>query len=165
MSQVRLLCAGSVVVCVVLGTMRVAAPPIAPRVNVRWSPQVSADQRLVVEQRFRLVMPEQLDETTWSYDLHDPSPAAIRALVAHPAVADTHGIDRAAGEVAADAPQGRTRIGSSRLSAWADSRSVSWLLVASVWTAVLSGVTLALSPRSATRGTSPRTPDPTEQPG
>jgi hypothetical protein len=45
-------------------------------------------------------------EQTWAYYLSDLSTANIRRLVAHPAVADTHELDRAAFQIAPTAARG-----------------------------------------------------------
>ena len=47
----------------------------------------------------------------------DISPSSVRELIADPSVADTHYLDRANGEVAADAPWGSVRLADRRLAA------------------------------------------------
>ena len=69
---------------------------IEPRVNVRWSGGVAEDERLLLERRFGLESAQWREGTTWRYVLRDRSRENIAALVAHPAVDDTHDIDRAA---------------------------------------------------------------------
>ncbi len=69
---------------------------IEPRVNVRWSDGVVEDERMLLEQRFGLESAQWREGTTWRYVLRDRSRENIGALVAHPAVDDTHDIDRAA---------------------------------------------------------------------
>jgi hypothetical protein len=73
---------------------RVASGPRGALVHVRWAASVDASARQKLEARFRLADGEHLEGSTWRYDLVDPSPDTIRALVRHPAVADTHHIDR-----------------------------------------------------------------------
>ena len=68
---------------------------IEPRVNVRWTEGVTQDERLSLERRFGLESAEWREGTTWRYVLRDRSRENIAALVAHPAVDDTHDIDRA----------------------------------------------------------------------
>jgi hypothetical protein len=63
-------------------------------VHVRWQASVDASERQRLEARLRLADGERLAGSTWRYDLVDPSPNAIRALVLDPAVEDTHYIDR-----------------------------------------------------------------------
>jgi hypothetical protein len=68
---------------------------IEPRVNVRWVDGVAEDERLSLERRFGLESAEWREGTTWRYVLRDRSRDNIAALIAHPAVDDTHDIDRA----------------------------------------------------------------------
>jgi len=88
----------------------IAGPPGA-RVNVRWQPSVDQGARARLETRFQLTDGERLDEFTWRYDLVDPSPENVRAIVAEPLVADTHHIDRphAALELSAERTARRLR--------------------------------------------------------
>jgi hypothetical protein len=71
----------------------------APLVNVRWSAAITDDARLALERRYRLDNATWREGTTWRYALKDWSAANVRALLADAGVADTHGIDRFAGEV------------------------------------------------------------------
>src|SRR5690242_9131224 len=80
-------------------TARLIAGPRGALVHVRWQQSVAAAERQGLEQRFRLTRGEALDATTWRYDLIDPSSGNIGALVSEPAVADTHNINRAEGEL------------------------------------------------------------------
>jgi hypothetical protein len=73
---------------------RVLAGPRGATVNVRWRTSVTESERHNAEAQFRLADGEPLGEYTWRYDLIDPSPRNIRALLTDPAVADTHNIDR-----------------------------------------------------------------------
>ena len=68
--------------------------PISPRVNVRWSEDVTPRQRVALEAAYRLAQPEYADGTTWSYGLLDISTGNIQRLVQDPAVDDTHMIER-----------------------------------------------------------------------
>ena len=70
-------------------------PPSVPEVNVRWVPDLDANRRRVLEERFGLELPNEVAPTTWSYALTDGSQENITAIVRHPDVEDTHGIDRA----------------------------------------------------------------------
>ena len=113
---------------------------LAPRVNVRWAPPVEEFERRNVERTLGLLDGEQVDGTTWAYDLGDPSRSAVEALVTHPLVEDTHHIDRAKREVSADAPAGRTRIRGglslvhdSMLLGWVERTSFAVLLVSIAW--------------------------------
>lgn len=73
---------------------RVATGPRGALVDVRWAPSVDAATRQSLESRFGLNEGTTLDGATWRYDLIDPSSAIIGELVTHPAVDDTHHIDR-----------------------------------------------------------------------
>jgi hypothetical protein len=150
MRQVRRLAVAGLVLSAGLGGVRAVSPDTAPRVRVRWDMNVSNEQRTNLERQFRLLASEHVEETTWAYDLADPSPAAVMALVQHPAVADTHAIDRSTGTIDGDAPRGTVRLGSYPLGEWVESRAATWVLVWSVWTSVLSGAWLAFSGRNAT---------------
>ena len=79
-----------------------AGPPGA-RVHVRWQPELDATRREALERAFSLTLRERLDPSTWRYDLVDLSPANVRALVEHPAAADTHDIDRSTFTISAAA--------------------------------------------------------------
>jgi hypothetical protein len=72
------------------------AGPRGALVHVRWQPSVTTAGRQALEQRFQLTRGEPLDATTWRYDLADPSSGNISALIAEPAAADTHDINRSA---------------------------------------------------------------------
>jgi hypothetical protein len=74
---------------------RLVAGPRAADVHAEWRPFVSDAVRQQLEAQFRLEHPVKLADTySWRYTLTDPSVANIQALVTHPAVADTHHIDR-----------------------------------------------------------------------
>ena len=149
-AQVRLLAVASLVILVIVGGLRVASPQLAPRVNVRWTPDLSTEQRAALERTFHLVSPAHVEGSTWTYDVSDPSPANVNALVDHPAVEDTHGIDRQAGVVETDAPLGTTRVDSSLVGAWAASEPVAWLGLVSMWATLLSWGWLWTAMRSQT---------------
>lgn len=70
-------------------------PPAGPRVNVRWAPDIDADARQSLERRHALTAPVHVEDTTWNYMVTRLDPPDIGALIADPAVTDTHGIDRA----------------------------------------------------------------------
>jgi hypothetical protein len=81
------------IICLPTIARLVTGPPGAV-VHVRWETSVDGSARQRLEARFRLADGEQLDGSTWRYDLLDPSPDNIRDLVRNPAVADTQHIDR-----------------------------------------------------------------------
>ena len=66
-----------------------------PEINVRWVPGLDTDRRRVLEERFGLERRNEVAPTTWRYALTDGSRENITAIVRHPDVEDTHGIDRA----------------------------------------------------------------------
>ena len=65
-----------------------------PEINVRWMPDLDADRRRVLEERFGLERRNEVAPTTWRYALTDGSRANITSILQHPDVEDTHGIDR-----------------------------------------------------------------------
>jgi hypothetical protein len=75
---------------------RMLAGPEGAIVHVRWKTTVDEDTRRQLEARFRLAGRENLGGATWRYDLLDPSPGNIRAIVENPSVDDTSDINRAA---------------------------------------------------------------------
>lgn len=79
---------------------------VGPRgavVHVRWQPATETSARQNLETTFRLTERQQLDDHTWRYNLIDPSSNNIRAIVSHPAVEDTHHIDRRSDSLASSA--------------------------------------------------------------
>lgn len=140
---VRRLAVGCILVFAVIVCMRFMSPPHAPRVNIRWADSVSAERRLSIEGALHLVAGQRLEGMTWAYDLADPSASVIEALIRHPSVEDTHGLDRRRGVVADDAARGSTRVGGSRMGTWIESRPVDWLAAWSLWSALISGAWLA----------------------
>jgi hypothetical protein len=131
-------------ILIVIEAMRLAPSPYAPRVSVRWAPDVTPVQRAEIEREFGLIAGTQREDMTWAYDLADRRPERVKALIANPAVADTHYIDRSTGAVSADAPQGTTLIDVNPLTFWRDSLVVEWivlftecsLLVSALWMVV-----------------------------
>jgi hypothetical protein len=87
-----LICAVAIV-CLPAIARLVTGPP-GGVVHVRWETSVDASARQTLEARFHLADSEQLGESTWRYDLLDPSRDNIRDLVKDPAAADTEHIDR-----------------------------------------------------------------------
>lgn len=66
-----------------------------PMVHIQWR-NVSASDRVALERQFRLTEPTQLDADEWSYVPADRSSEVLGAIVRHPSVEDTAGIDRRA---------------------------------------------------------------------
>jgi hypothetical protein len=74
-----------------------------PMVHVTWR-GLGADARAQVERRLQLSEPRLLDADTWSYVPLDTSRNTLRALVRHPSVATTDGINRTAFRIASNPP-------------------------------------------------------------
>jgi hypothetical protein len=66
---------------------------------------VGATERVLHEVRFNLADLRQMEGTSWSYALLDPSRENVQALVQSPAVADTHEINRRTFQVNEAAPR------------------------------------------------------------
>lgn len=130
-----------VILAVATLAWRFVSPAVAPRINVRWAPSVSEGARLAVERELTLLRGEVKEGRTWAYDLGDISRTNVRALVAHPAVEDTHYINRSAGTVWRTAPAGTTVVGGP-LNKARDSAALTWLLTASATTALVSALWL-----------------------
>jgi hypothetical protein len=128
--KVLALAAVSVVMLAVAIPMRFSVPsPFAPRVHIRWAPGVSAAARADLERRFGLLAGEPRDQETWAYDLADTTPASVRGLIEHPAVADTHYVDRETATITADAPSGSVRLADHRLAGWVHSPVFDWFML------------------------------------
>lgn len=76
-------------------------PPPTPRVNVRWSEDVTEADRAELEAAYRLSEPAHEEDRTWSYAALESSTDNIRRLVQDPAAEDTYGIDRTTFDLAA----------------------------------------------------------------
>jgi hypothetical protein len=75
------------------------SPPADRRVNVRWADGIEDDARRRLEAQHGLTKPERIEDSTFSYVLAYEDREHLARLVDDPAVADTHGIDRAARKV------------------------------------------------------------------
>ena len=145
--KVRVMAALSGVMLIVTILIRMSvASPLAPRVHIRWAPDVSAAARADLERRFALTAGEPRDDATWEYDLADVRPASVRELIAHPAVADTHYLDRDTATIAADAPSGSVRLADRRLASWVHSDVFDWFMLVWISSLIVSASWLA-SPR------------------
>ena len=145
--RVRALAVVSALMLAVTILIRMSAPsPFAPRVHIRWAPDVSAAARADLERRFALMAGEPRDEATWEYDLADVRPASVRELVAHPAVADTHYLDRDTATITADAPSGSVRLADRRLASWVHSAVFDWFMLLWISSLVVSASWLAGPP-------------------
>jgi len=81
-----------VVLGLLLAWLTWEGPP--PRIRVRWSPNLADEVRQRDERALDLELVGPTDPDTYEYQLWSPYPADIAALVHHPDVADTSGIDR-----------------------------------------------------------------------
>jgi hypothetical protein len=127
-------------------TIRLSTPsPLAPRVHVRWANDVSDGVRGQLEARFGLVAARHREGSTWEYDLSEPSASTIHALLNHPAVADTHYIDRSSGTLVPDAPRGTTLLARRPMSRWVHSPLFDWFIAFWISSFVVSWVWLAPS--------------------
>ena len=94
--------APSLIRALTLGLLAITLPlaarglygPAGAWVHVRWQPSVDAAERQRLEIEWQLVDGMEVSPSTWRYDLTAPSKDRLRAIVAHPVVADTHFIDR-----------------------------------------------------------------------
>jgi hypothetical protein len=62
--------------------------------NVRWPSGIADADRARAESVLRLAPHRDIADRTWEYNLLDRSPANVAAIVDHPLVEDTQGIDR-----------------------------------------------------------------------
>jgi hypothetical protein len=63
-------------------------------VNVRWPAGMADSDRARLEAQLHLAPHRDISDQTWEYNLLDRSPENIAAIVQHPLVEDTQGIDR-----------------------------------------------------------------------
>jgi hypothetical protein len=138
--------ASLIVLAIALCLWRFVPSPTAPRINVRWTVSVPDEARLAIERHFSLLRGEAKEGRTWAYDLGDISRANVRALVAHPAIEDTHYLDRSAGTIAPTAPRGTLRIGGP-LSTVRESAVLTWTLTAAATTTAVCALWLASTGR------------------
>jgi hypothetical protein len=65
-------------------------------IHVRWPAGISDADRARVESELHLAPHRDIEDRTWQYNLLDRSPENVLAILVHPLVEDTQGIDRAA---------------------------------------------------------------------
>ena len=63
-------------------------------INIRWPFGIADADRARAESELRLAPHRDIADRTWEYNLLDRSPANVAAIVDHPLVEDTQGIDR-----------------------------------------------------------------------
>ena len=79
--------------------------PPAQRVNIRWAPAVSPEERQRIEQGAGLRSARHVQDRTWNYLLANRSRDNIGRLVRDPRVEDTYQIDRQSFTVSLDRPE------------------------------------------------------------
>jgi hypothetical protein len=112
----KLLIGGAVLLALagaLYGTLRAVYGQRAAYVHVRWAPNVDPATQEQVERGHSLARVEFRELRTWLYYLTDVSTENIRSLVAHPAVEDTHHINRTAFRIARTAERGPYLTGGS----------------------------------------------------
>jgi hypothetical protein len=65
-------------------------------IHIRWPARISDDDRSRAEVQLRLEPHRDIGDRTWEYNLLERSRESIAAIVQHPLVEDTQGIDRGA---------------------------------------------------------------------
>ena len=150
---------GPVVMAVAMGIAALAAmwpdvtpPPRSEQVTIRWEDDLADGERQALERRFSLTRPElrrDVEGTVSNYRLTDLSIGNVRAIVTHPAVADTHFIDRSSFIVESQPPPGDHLPLGVRYVRWLQYPGV-WL--AGVATVVMWAVAFALPASIAYRG-------------
>ncbi len=83
----------------------------AHHVHVRWKPGLTAYERHGYERALRLRERGGDNQRSFGYDLVDPSAGNIQAILEHPAVEDTHDLDRRTLSVSPSAPITASRTG------------------------------------------------------
>ena len=103
--------------------------PLA-QVHIQWR-DISDSDRVQLEQGFALTEATRLDGSRWSYVPTDVSPQRLLAIVSHPAVADTDGINRRTFSIADTAPLTSRRGGLLEAPPWIASatRGIAYLLL------------------------------------
>ena len=133
----------SVLILVLAVFVRASTPsPFAPRVRVRWTPSIADANRAALERQLHLLNGTRAVNNTWEYDLVDPSPASVAALVGHDEVVDTHYIDRSTALVAPDAPTGTIRVPERRFAGLVHSLLFDWFVLFWAAASLVSGVWL-----------------------
>jgi hypothetical protein len=94
--------------CALAATMVLVALPVIlgsprPMIHVSWR-GVSPGERNALERQFGLAAPLALGDSSWAYEPTDTSTETLRAIVNHPSVVGTEGIDRRALRMASSPP-------------------------------------------------------------
>lgn len=98
MTEHRRLLIGGIALVALAGalylTIRLTYGERAAYVHVRWKPEVTDATRAEVERAHGLHPVEFREQRTWGYFLSDMSAENLQRIIRHPAVEDTHNIDR-----------------------------------------------------------------------
>lgn len=73
-------------------------------IDIRWAAGTTGPSRHEAEGSLKLRDGQELEPGTWAYRLGDPSREAVRRIVNHPLVSDTHHLDRQTYEIQGDVP-------------------------------------------------------------
>jgi hypothetical protein len=120
-------------------------------IHVRWQSDVSPGMRTGLEERFSLAQPHQVEGQTFGYDLLNESRWNIRSLVRHPAVADTHSIDRRRFAVASTAEEGHSGRRTGLAWRWGFESMVPYARPVGFMLALLGALVLPISRRHVGR--------------
>ena len=85
-------------------------------IHVRWPEGITDADRARAESELHLAPHRDIEDRTWEYNLLDRSPENVAAILAHPLVEDTQGIDRATQVLKASVPP--TRVFTEPRSDW-----------------------------------------------
>jgi hypothetical protein len=124
--------------------------PIGAFIHVRWAPNVDDVERDALELRFCLTAREVTEGTTYSYLLVDTSTENIRRLITHPAVQDTHDLNRAAFGVADTAVQVLVADAAAQAASQQTAAAAQFLLMGVALLAV-TAIVVAIIPAQAAR--------------
>jgi hypothetical protein len=130
--------------------------PRVTAVSVRWAPNLNDDQRRQLEGQFALAAGEPNSNRSatvnvWNYTLQNTARENVQALVAHPSVVDTAGIDRSTFEVALQTPQRDHPYVAVTRAAWLQYPALGWFVAAAAFVWVL-GFAIPLALASARGG-------------
>jgi len=76
-------------------------------IHVRWPEGITDADRARAESELHLAPHRDIEDRTWEYNLLDRSPENVAAILAHPLVEDTQGIDRTTQVLKASVPPAR----------------------------------------------------------
>jgi hypothetical protein len=152
--QLRSAVAGVVAIGALIALWPDRAPvPRSEHVTVRWAPELPDADRGALEARFSLGQPESKPEeeavNVWNYRLSNLSRDNVRDIVEHPAVADTHFIDRETFEVESQPPKRDHLPWGVRYVRWLQYPGILWFALAGIFAWALAFVAPPLIGRYA----------------